>query len=442
MNLCPVARSIFLDTLEQVKTAGVIRSRVRYEDGVLRIGEITYPMQKLRRVMLVAIGKAAVPMCEALLPILESALSSGKILEGVVVGSTLPSTPDTRIQFFLGGHPLPDRASRQAADAILHLLANADATTLVLFLISGGASAMVEKPLDSEITLEETADFHSALVRSGLPITQMNALRKHFSRVKGGRLAVAAQGATQCTLLISDVPEGALHMVGSGPSLPDPSTIEQSLQVIESSPDALGSSRRVRAFFQSPDLQETPKPDHPAFKTAAWVSLLSSKDLCSNAAQLAALAGFTVAIDNSCDDWTYQAAARYLIDRLIALQKEHTKACVISAGEISVKLSDRHGTGGRNQQFVLECARIMAEENLTFTVLSGGSDGIDGNSPAAGAVCDRTTWSRAIARGLHPETTLETFNSYPLFQALGDTIETGPTGNNLRDLRILISDNA
>jgi len=441
MNLSPVARSIFLETLEQVRISGVIRSQVRYANGKLRIGEMVYSMQKFRRVMLVAIGKAAVPMCEAFLPILEPALDSGQMFEGVVVDSILPNTPDTRIQFFRGGHPLPDHASRQAADAILHLLTQADATTLVLFLISGGASAMVEEPLDAEITLEETAAFHRALVQSGLPITQMNALRKHFSRVKGGRLAVAAQGATQCTLLVSDVPENALHMVGSGPSLPDPSTREQCLEIIESSSKALGLPHRVLSFFRSPELQETPKADHPAFRTAEWMSLLSSNDLCSNAAQLAARAGFVVVIDNGCDDWTYEAAARYLIDRLIAIQEKHPKACVISAGEVSVKLGDSHGTGGRNQQFVLECARIIAEENLTFTVLSGGSDGIDGNSPAAGAVCDRTTWSRAITIGLAPDAILETFNSFSLFQALGDAIETGPTGNNLRDLRILMSDN-
>src|SRR5882757_10719192 len=165
MNLSQVARSIFLDTIEQVRISGVIRSRVQYEDGLLHIGEMVYSMLKFRRVMLVAIGKAAVPMCEAFLLILEPALASGQMLDGVVVGSILPDTPDVRIQFFRGGHPLPDHASRQAADAILHLLTQADATTLVLFLISGGASAMVEEPLDTEITLEETAAFHRALVQ-------------------------------------------------------------------------------------------------------------------------------------------------------------------------------------------------------------------------------------------------------------------------------------
>jgi hydroxypyruvate reductase len=296
---------------------------------------------------------------------------------------------------------------------------------------------MVEKPLDPGITLEETAAFHEALVHSGLAITEMNTLRKHFSRVKGGRLAVAAQGAKQCTLIVSDVPGAALDVVGSGPSLPDPSTVEQSRQILVSG--LLGLPPKVLTFLQSPGLPETPKADHPAFRDAAWISVLSSKDLCDHATLFAEQAGFAVAVDNGCDEWEYRDAARYLIDRLIVLRVRHPRACVISAGEVSVKLSERHGIGGRNQQFVLECARILAEEKLPFTVLSAGSDGIDGNSPAAGALCDRTTWSRALAYGLDPAAALEAFDSFTLFEALGDSIRTGPTGNNLRDIRILMT---
>ena len=437
MQSLPLARSIFLDTLERVRPSAAMRSRVRYEGRSLHVEELIYPVEKFRQVMLVGIGKAAVPMSEALLSILEPALADGKTLEGVIVGSSAPDVADPRVRFFRGGHPIPDLASRQAADAILRLLAGADASTLVLFLLSGGASAMAEKPLDSGITLEETAEFHEALVHSGLAITEMNTLRKHFSQVKGGRLAVAAQGAMQCTLLVSDVPEDALDIVGSGPSLPDPSTVEQCRQILASG--RLGLPPKVLAFFQSAGVPETPKADHPAFRDAAWMSLLSSKDLCDHAALLAEQAGFAIAIDNGCDEWDYRDAARYLIDRLIALRARHPRACVVSAGEVSVKLSERHGIGGRNQQFVLECARILAEEELPFAVLSAGSDGIDGNSPAAGALGDHTTWGRALARGLDPPAALEIFDSFTFFEALGDSIRTGPTGNNLRDIRILMA---
>ncbi|QHN02252.1 DUF4147 domain-containing protein [Granulicella sp. WH15] len=440
MSLPLVARSILSGTLERVRIPDVLPRRVLYRDGVLHLGDLAYPMRSFRRVILIVIGKAAVPMCETVLPILDGAFEPGQTLAGVVVGTVPLPTPDPRIQFFRGGHPHPDAASRQAADAILQLLASADEATLVLFLISGGGSAMLEKPLAPEVSLEETAQFHAALVRSGLPITQMNALRKHFSRVKGGRLALAAAPATQCTLLISDVPADALDVISSGPSLPDLSTVAECRELIASRPDGLGLPPSVLAFFQTPHLEETPKPDHPAFLNAAWVALLSSEDLCSNASSLATDSGFTVAIDNSCDDLDYRIAARYLIDRLIALRAEHPKVCLISAGELSVQLGTSHGSGGRNQQFVLECARIIAEEKLSITVLSAGSDGIDGHSPAAGAVADETTWARAIALGINPSEALENFNSFPLFESLGDAIITGPTGNNLRDLRILLSD--
>jgi hydroxypyruvate reductase len=400
---------------------------------------LVYSLEEFQRVTLVAIGKAAGPMSEALLEILQSGLRSDIDVEGVVVGSSLPEIEDPRIQFFRGEHPIPMLVSREAADAVLRLLARADEATLVLFLISGGASAMLEKPLDPTMTIEETAAFHAALVHSGLPITQMNVLRKHFSQVKGGHLAVAAQRAAQCTLLVSDVPDAALDTVGSGPSLPDSSTLAECRQILESSRDALSLSPRLLDCFQYPGLPETPKFDHPAFARAAWMSILSSKNLQENAARLAEQSGFTVAIDNGCDEWDYRSAARYLIDRLVALQSLYPRACVISVGEVSVELTDRHGAGGRNQQFVLECARVLADENLPFTVLSGGSDGVDGNSPAAGAVCDCTTWSRALSLGIDPAASLKGFDSFRLFKALGDSLETGPTGNNLRDLRILLA---
>ena len=259
---------------------------------------------------------------------------------------------------------------------------------------------MIEKPLDGSITVDETAQFYRSLVHSGLPITQMNALRKHFSQVKGGRLAVAAQRATQCTLLISDVPESVLHVVGSGPSLPDPSTTEECRRIIDANLDALNLSRKLLAFFRDPALEETPKDGHPAFARASWLSLLSSDDLCRIAGENAARLGFHVVVDNRCDDWDYRDAAAYLLDRLQELRQQHAKVCLLSAGEISVRLPPAYGGGGRNQQFVLECSRLVNERKMKVTVLSGGSDGVDGNSPAAGAVCDETTWRDARQKGV------------------------------------------
>jgi hydroxypyruvate reductase len=378
-------------------------------------------------------------MADTLIPMLDLALKREQVIEGIVIGSTRSLSDDPRIRFFPGSHPFPNQASLDAADAVLKVLSSCDDRSLVLFLISGGASAMIEKALDETFTVDDVERFYRALVQSGLPITQMNALRKHFSRVKGGRLAVAAQGSTQCTVLISDVPENLLHVIGSGPSLPDPSTIEDCRRIIDTKRDALNFPESLLAFFRDSHLEETPKADHPAFRKGAWICLLSSNDLCLIAGESAAKLGFHVVVDNRCDDWEYRDAAAYLLDRLQELRQQYPKVCLLSAGEISVQIPSKHGSGGRNQHFTLECARLLSERKMKATVLSGGSDGIDGNSPAAGAVCDETTVARANARGMDVVAGLEQFDSFTLFNALGDVIITGPTGNNLRDLRILLS---
>jgi hydroxypyruvate reductase len=378
-------------------------------------------------------------MADTLIPMLDLALKRGQVIDGIVIGSTLPLRDDPGIRFFPGSHPFPNQISLDAANAVLKLLSSCDDRSLVLFLISGGASAMIEKALDESVTVDDVERFYRALVQSGLPITQMNALRKHFSQVKGGRLAMAAQGATQCTVLVSDVPEDLLHVIGSGPSLPDPSTIEDCRRIIDTKRDALNFPGSLLAFFRDRQLEETPKADHPAFRKGAWICLLSSDDLCRIAGESAARLGFHVVVDNRCDDWEYREAAAYLLNRLQELRRQYPKVCLLSAGEISVQIPPNHGSGGRNQHFTLECARLLSERKLKATVLSAGSDGVDGNSPAAGAICDETTVARATSQGLDVLAGLAQFDSFRIFNALGNTIITGPTGNNVRDLRILLS---
>jgi len=192
----------------------------------------------------------------------------------------------------------------------------------------------------------------------------------------------------------------------------------------------------VRELFQRHALEETPKSDDPAFVRARWWPVLSNQTAVDEAAVAATRQGFAVEVDNSCDDWDYQRAADYLLERLRKLRQSVTRVCLISGGEVTVKVTSG-GTGGRNQHFALYCAQKIAGENIA--VLSAGTDGIDGNSPAAGAVADGSTAQRALAAGLDPTTALESFNAYPLFHSLEDTIITGPTGNNVRDLRILLA---
>jgi hydroxypyruvate reductase len=193
--------------------------------------------------------------------------------------------------------------------------------------------------------------------------------------------------------------------------------------------------KSVADLFRQHALDETPKSDDPAFVRARWWTVLSNQVAIDEAAVAATRAGFAVEVDNSCDDWPYDKAANYLLDRLRVLRRSVSRICLISGGEVTVTVRNG-GTGGRNQQFALACAEPISGQDIT--VLSAGTDGIDGNSPAAGAVVDGTTLNRAGS----PEAArlaLSSFNAYPLFDTLGDTIVTGPTGNNLRDLRILLA---
>ncbi|MGZ4833602.1 MAG: glycerate kinase type-2 family protein, partial [Terriglobales bacterium] len=308
---------------------------------------------------------------------------------------------------------------------------------LVIFLISGGGSACVEYPIDQDISLDDIVKTYEVLVHSGAPIAEINTIRKHLSAIKGGRLAQAAAPAQQVSILVSDVPDKALDSLSSGLTMPDSTTVEDCYRIAEHHAMVDEFPLQVRELFTKRMLEETPKSDDPAFVRARWWPVLSNSSVLQMAAAQAAAHGFAVEVDNSCDDWDYAKAADHLINRLRKLRKGVSRACIISGGEVTVKVKAKHGSGGRNSHFGLYCAEKIAGENIT--VLSAGTDGIDGNSAAAGAVADGTTLARAEALGLSAPGALAAFDAFPFFDRLGDAIVTGPTGNNLRDLRILMA---
>jgi hydroxypyruvate reductase len=435
MSLSTEARAIFAQALQRVDVGSAVRRQIRCDGKILRLGDGNVSLSEIDRLVVVAMGKAASPMYAAA----EEALrDSGSLrIEGIIVAPGPPLQAVKRGTFYEGAHPTPDERSLRAANAVLRLLATGDDRTAVLFLVSGGASAMVEKPLDPTISLADAAAFHRALVGSGLAIAEMNALRKHFSAVKGGRLAVAASAATiQATLLVSDVPAGRVDAIASGPSVPDGTTVADCRRLLAG---VHGVPECVREFFASDRCVETPKANDAAFARAQWQVILASADLAAAAASAATAAGFHVEIDNTCDEWEYREAARYLLARSYGLAQRFGRSCLISVGEVGVSLSSAAGEGGRNQQFALWNAEELASRGGRATVLSAGSDGIDGNSFAAGAVCDETSMARAQAAGWSVKQALKHFNCAPLLRAIGDDIVTGPTGNNLRDLRLILS---
>lgn len=424
------ALSIFRYTLQQASIESAFARHVHYERGVLRVREDLYDLHSYSRVLVVSLGKAAHTMVESL------ASQVGASLEGIVASSVQPATQLHGFQYFCGGHPTPNQESIQAASAILRALEAQNASSLVIFLLSGGGSSIVEKPIDDEISLSDLVETYRVLVHSGAPIAEINTIRKHLSAVKGGRLAKAAFPAHQVSVLVSDVPETTPDALASGPTMPDSTTVEDCYRIVEKY-DLLGQfPLSARELFERHALEETPKSDDPAFHRARWWTVLSNQTAIEQASLAAERAGFFVHVDNACDDWDYEKAADYLLQKARDLRKLSSPICLVSGGEVTVKV--RHGgVGGRNQQFALACAEKIAGEQIT--VLSAGTDGVDGNSPTAGAVVDGGTTERARKLGLETRKALQTFDAYPLLHALGDAIEIGPTGNNLRDLRILLA---
>jgi glycerate 2-kinase len=359
----------------------------------------------------------------------------GSRVAGFVVSSVKPPERLAQFVYFHGGHPLPNEDSVRAATAIQSVLETLDENSLVIFLMSGGGSASAERPIFGHVSLEDLIGTYQALVHSGAPIAEINAIRKHLSAVKGGRLAQAAYPAQQMSIMVSDVPEGQLDALASGPTMPDSSTVAQCYELVKRYDLLAKFPGSVRVVFEQKLLQETPKSDDPAFVRARWWPILSSGITAKTAAAAAATRGFAVEIDNTCDDWSHEKAAEYLLGRLRKLRQGASKVCLISAGEVTVKVNGAGGVGGRNQHFALYCAEKIAGENVT--VLSAGTDGIDGNSMAAGAVVDGTTVERGGREAV--EAALRGFNSGALFEKLGDAVVTGATGNNLRDLRVLLA---
>ena len=424
------ARSIFASALDGASIAAGFAQHVHCERGVLRVCDDLYDLHSYSKVFVVSIGKAGHTMVEAL------SAQVGDSLEGIVASSVLPNSQVRGFRYFRGGHPTPNEESIQAADAILRALDSLPASAAVIFMISGGGSSIVEKPIDDEISLEDLIATYRALVHSGAPIAEINAVRKHLSAVKGGRLAQAAYPAQQISLLVSDVPDTTPDALASGPTMPDSTSVEDCRRIVEKYGLLPQFPVSVRELFDRNALEETPKSDDPAFVRARWWTVLSNQSAVEAAKDAAERAGFVVHVDNSCDDWDYERAAEYLLNLLRELRRQFSPVCLISGGEVTVKVTNG-GLGGRNQQFALACAERTAEQDIV--VLSAGTDGVDGNSPAAGAVVDGSTVERARSGGLHISDALEKFDAYPLFCALGDAIEIGPTGNNLRDLRILLA---
>ncbi len=424
--------------LRAVDPAGAVKRAVRLEGNELVVGGHHIALSGIKRIICVGAGKAGAPMAQAIEDILGERLEGG-----VVVVKDGHGGPTARVEILEAAHPVPDERGVAAARRIAELLESADESTLVICLISGGGSALMVAPAEG-ITLEDKQATTKLLLACGADIREINAIRKHLSRLKGGGLARLAAPARVVTLIISDVVGDPLDAIASGPTVGDTSTWAECAQIVEryglweKLPPAV--AERIRAGAEG-RVAETPKPGDELFKGVINLIVANNRMALAAAMDKARKLGYAAAILSSTIEGETRDVAR--VHGAIAREaRMHSQplappCCLLSGGETTVSLGEEFGTGGRNQEFALAAA-FEIEGLEQVLVASLGTDGTDGPTDAAGAWADGRTLERARALGLDPAQALARHDAYPFFKAIDGLMITGPTRTNVMDMRIIL----
>ena len=417
--------------------ASAVRRAVRRRGTILRIGDRTYHLSRIRRIFVIGAGKASAPMAAALEEILGPRITGG--LVSVKDGHTARLR---HVELMEAGHPLPDARGRHAAERILQITRDAREGDLVLCVISGGGSALLPAPAGG-LGLEDKIAVTDALLRSGAPIQDVNAVRKHLSQMKGGHLAQATFPAELAVLVLSDVIGNPLDAIASGPAAPDPTTFADALAIVERfgiaptiPASALDRLRRGAAG----EIPETPKPGDSVFTRVHTVIIGSNEHAARAATSAARREGFRALLLTTSLDGEAREAGRLLASIARGVQDAGVPvpppACIVAGGETTVTMRG-HGKGGRCQEFALSAAlSIGGRRGLLIAGI--GTDGTDGPTDAAGALATGWTLERAASAGLDPRASLADNDAYPFFHTLGDLIVTGPTRTNVNDLYVVL----
>jgi hydroxypyruvate reductase len=409
------------------------RQALAREGSRLRVGGRAFDLGRVRRVVVVGAGKASGTMAQA-----AEAVLDGVPLEGLVAVKERRDPGPRRVRVVESGHPIPDARGEAAGEAILRLARDAGSDDLVLCLISGGGSALTPSPV-SGVTLAEKQAVTRLLLECGATINELNAVRKHLSRLKGGQLARAAHPASVVALLLSDVIGDPLDVIASGPTAPDPTTYDDALAVL----DRFGLRARVPAAVRTHleggargEVEDTPKPGDPVLAGVTNLVIGNNGLVVDAAVEEARRVGLTPCLLTRRLQGEAREVARVFAAVLDEVARSGSPvgrpACVIAGGETTVTIGGR-GTGGRCQEFALALVPELAAMR-DVVVLAAGTDGSDGPTDAAGAVVDPSTLERSRGLGLDVRRALAENDSHAIFAALGDLVVTGPTGSNLMDV--------
>ncbi|GFE61746.1 hydroxypyruvate reductase [Geobacter sp. AOG2] len=404
-----------------------------------RAGE-RYGSEGFQRLVVAGFGKAAIPMARAAEERLGNLISAGVVIAPHGTPFSNAGGLET-IEVAFAGHPHPDSAGEAAGRRIMELARACDARTLLLLLVSGGGSALLAVPAPG-ITLDEKRITAQLLMEAGADIRELNTVRKHLSAIKGGQLARLAFPATVLSLMISDVPGDRLDVIASGPAVPDPTTFGDALAVLGrfGLTDKVPPAVRLRLEQgRAGAIAETPKPGDPLFAGVESVIAARNGDALSAAASAARSLGLETTIRGEAVAGEAREAGRRLAREALRVRSNlqaGQRVCLLSGGETTVTVRG-NGRGGRNQELALAFALEIAG-TPGISLLSAGTDGIDGPTDAAGAVVDNETVSLARRAGLDPEAYLAANDAFPLLDRCGALLRTGPTGTNVMDLQIIL----
>ncbi len=432
------ALEIFNAGLKAVNPIEAIHRHVQLSDDALLIAGRRFELKTFERIFIVGAGKAVAPMAKALEELLGERIDSGVIV--VKEGHGLPLK---HVKICEGGHPVPDEGGVRGTDEILSLVTEAGATDLVICLISGGGSALLIAPSEG-IGLKDKQEATKLLLACGANIHELNTVRKHLSRSKGGRLARASYPATVVSLILSDVVGDDLDVIGSGPTVPDSSTFQETEQILkgyEIWDDLAISIRNHIERGVNGEIEDTPKSDDRAFQRSSAVLVGTNLQAMLAASKQAEQLGYQPLILTT----KVEGEAREVAKVHTAIVKEvlssgnpiSAPACVLFGGETTVTLQG-DGKGGRNQEYALASA-LALEGQDHVVVLSAGTDGTDGPTDAAGAIADGASVARARKKGVDPQDYLRRNDSYNFFKHLDDHIITGPTRTNVMDIYMLLA---